>query len=223
MTTILGWIATEVNSNPLISNIQKLNYLRSQLHGKVLLVIAGFSLTSADYNYSVVLLKDHYGQPQKLITAHMQTLLGLPNPSNTLSGLQSFCDAVERHAKSVYTTFQIWWNPDRPGVLWIHRMSVYPWCLYNLPLYSTIILLGKTLQPLWFALLMTAAPINQGINQCKFEWLSTQWWSQAQQSLLHHFAIQMPSYWNWYWQWESVPPYLVTWGWQTLEQISMVD
>ena len=33
----------------------------------------------------------------------MQALLDLPNPSNTLSGLQSFHDAIERHMRSLST------------------------------------------------------------------------------------------------------------------------
>ena len=72
-----------VNLNPTISDVQKLNYLRSQLRGEASQLIAGFSLTSD----SVALLKDRYGQQQKLITAHMQALLELPDPSNTLSSL----------------------------------------------------------------------------------------------------------------------------------------
>ena len=92
-----------VNSNPSISDVQKLNYLRSQLRGETSQVIAGFSLTIASYSHSVVLLKDHYGQQQKLITAHMQALLDLPNPSNTLSSRQSFYDAIERHMQSLST------------------------------------------------------------------------------------------------------------------------
>ena len=92
-----------VNSNPAISSVQKLNYLRSQLRGDASHVIAGFSLTNASYEHSVTLLKNRYGQPQKLITAHMQALLDLPNPSNTLSGLQSFHDAIERHMRSLST------------------------------------------------------------------------------------------------------------------------
>ena len=51
-----------VNSNPSISDVQKLNYLRSQLCGEASQVIAGFSLKSANYSQSVVLLKDYYGQ-----------------------------------------------------------------------------------------------------------------------------------------------------------------
>ena len=92
-----------VNSNPSISHVQKLNYMKPQLCGEASLVIARFSLTSANYSHSVVMLKDRYGQPQKLITAHMQAFLDLPNPSNILSSLQSFYDARERHMKSLST------------------------------------------------------------------------------------------------------------------------
>ena len=58
---------------------------------------------SANYSHSVALLKDRYGQPQKLITAHMQALLDLPNPSNALSSLQTFHDTIERHMRSLST------------------------------------------------------------------------------------------------------------------------
>ena len=51
----------------------------------------------------MVLLKDQYGKPQKLITAHMQAHLDLPNPSNTLSSLQSFNDAIERYMQNLST------------------------------------------------------------------------------------------------------------------------
>ena len=49
-----------VNSNPSISDVQKLSYLRSQLRIEASQVTAGFSLTSANYSHSVVLLKDRY-------------------------------------------------------------------------------------------------------------------------------------------------------------------
>ena len=83
--------------------MQKLNYLRPQLCGETSQVTAGFSLTSTNYNHSVVLLKEHYSQLQKPITAHMQALLEIPNPSNTLSSLQSFYDATERNVQSLST------------------------------------------------------------------------------------------------------------------------
>jgi len=63
-----------VNLNPSLTGVQKLNYLRSQLRGEACDVIAGLSLTNPNYDNSVALLKDQYGQPDKLVAAHMQAL-----------------------------------------------------------------------------------------------------------------------------------------------------
>jgi len=68
-----------VHDNPTISGVQKLNFLRSLLHGETLQVVARF--TSDNYDHSLTLLKDRYGSPHKLITTHMQTF---STPSNTL-------------------------------------------------------------------------------------------------------------------------------------------
>ena len=64
-------------------------------------MVAGFPLTHTSYNQSVTLLKDRFGQPHKLIAAHMQALLHLSKPSNTLASLQLFHDSVEGHVRSL--------------------------------------------------------------------------------------------------------------------------
>ena len=92
-----------VHHNPAISGVQKLNYLRLLLRGEASQVVAGFALTSGNYEHSLVLLKDCYGSSHKLIAAHMQAFINLPSPSNTLSGLQQFHDTVERHIHSLST------------------------------------------------------------------------------------------------------------------------
>ena len=92
-----------VHTNPAISEVQKLNYLRSLLKGEASQVIAGFPLTSDSYEHSLALLKDRYGTPYKLIMAHMQAFVDLSSPPNTLSGLQQFHDTVERHIRSLST------------------------------------------------------------------------------------------------------------------------
>ena len=46
-----------VHHNPSIAGVQKLNYLRAQLQGSALHVIAGLPLTNANYEHSVTLLK----------------------------------------------------------------------------------------------------------------------------------------------------------------------
>ena len=62
-----------------------LNYLRSLLRGEASQVVAGFALTSDNYEHSLVLLKDRYGSSHKLIAAHMQAFINLLSPSNTLA------------------------------------------------------------------------------------------------------------------------------------------
>jgi len=57
--------------------------------------ITGLPLTNTNYQTSVTLLKDRYGQSQCIISAHVQALLDLPKPLNKL--LRRFCDTIETH------------------------------------------------------------------------------------------------------------------------------
>ena len=90
-----------INSNPALTGVQKLTYLRAQLQGDAAGVIAGFPLTDANYSHSIALLQNCFGQPYKLVSAHMQALLDLPNPTNTLTSLQQFHDSVKSHIRSL--------------------------------------------------------------------------------------------------------------------------
>ena len=90
-----------VHHNPSITGVQKLNYLWAQLQGSALQVIAGLPLTNTNYNHSVTLLKERYGEPHKLVDAHMQALIELNCPTNTLASLQLFYDSVEDHTRSL--------------------------------------------------------------------------------------------------------------------------
>ena len=92
-----------IHSNQVLSNVQKLTYLRAQLQGEAARVISGFPLTSGNYMPSVDLLCSQFAKPHKLVNAHMQALINLPNPSNTLTSLQQFYDSVESHTRSFTT------------------------------------------------------------------------------------------------------------------------
>ena len=78
-----------VHSNANLTGVQKFNYLRAQLQGDAARVVIGFPLTDVNYEQSVTLLRERFGQPYKLINAHMQALLNLANVNNTLSSLHS--------------------------------------------------------------------------------------------------------------------------------------
>ena len=84
-----------------MTGVQKLTYLRAQLQGDAAGVIAGFPLTDANYSHSITLLQNRFGQPYKLVSAHMQVLLDLPSPTNTLTSLQQFHDSVKSHIRSL--------------------------------------------------------------------------------------------------------------------------
>ena len=64
-------------------------------------VIGSFPLTGENYTHSVNLLKGQYGQSYKIINAHMDALLNLRKPSNSLSSLQAFHDTIEQHMRAL--------------------------------------------------------------------------------------------------------------------------
>ena len=66
-----------VHTNPNLSGDQKFNYLQAQLKGDATRVVADIPLTDANYQHSIVLLRERFGQPNRLINAHMQALLNL--------------------------------------------------------------------------------------------------------------------------------------------------
>ena len=92
-----------VHSNPSLTSVQKLSYLSAQLCRDAAQVIAGFQLTNDNYTNSVTLLKERFGQTYKQVDAHLQALVDLPSPNNSLSSLREFHDATEGHIRSLAT------------------------------------------------------------------------------------------------------------------------
>ena len=86
-----------MHNNSSLSDVQKLRYLHAQLQHDPARVVAGFPLTGINYEHSVTLLQQRYGQPHKLVNAHMNALLEIHNPMNSSSALQLFYDSVESH------------------------------------------------------------------------------------------------------------------------------
>ena len=90
-----------VDFNPTLSSVQKFNYLKAQLQADASRTIAGLPLTEANYIQSITLLKERFGQPQRLINAHIPAFLDLSAPSNDLSSLRLFYDLVENHIRGL--------------------------------------------------------------------------------------------------------------------------
>ena len=89
-----------VDKNIHLSDIEKFNYLRSYLSGNALHAIDGFSLSSANYEKAMLLLKERYGNTQVIITSHMNELLKIPKV-RTDGEIRQCYDNIEAHVRSL--------------------------------------------------------------------------------------------------------------------------
>ena len=86
-----------VNSRPNLSNIEKFTYLKSFLEGIALQAIEGFPLTSENYIRAWNLLIERYGNPQLVISSHMNNLIKLEKVSGAnVKELRTLYDKVTR-------------------------------------------------------------------------------------------------------------------------------
>jgi hypothetical protein len=90
-----------VHSNSTLGDVQKFSYLKAQLVGDASRAIARFPLTNHNYTKAIQLLKELFGNPTKVINAHMQSLLDLQNPNYELASLQLFYDTMENHIRGL--------------------------------------------------------------------------------------------------------------------------
>ena len=100
------------------TGVQKLNYLRAQVTDEAAKSIAGFRLTNINYEHLIALLRERFGQIQKIVNAHMQVLLALPNPSNNITSLHSFHDTIENHIQGPWTVKRLLWCFACPHNTW---------------------------------------------------------------------------------------------------------
>jgi hypothetical protein len=64
-----------IHSNPTISKVNKFNYLQSLLEGQAARAIKGLTLTSANYDAAITILRERFGKTQQTIAAHMDEIL----------------------------------------------------------------------------------------------------------------------------------------------------
>ena len=94
---------SSIHSNPSLSIGDEFNYLNSFLELTAAESITGLTLTSANYEEAVAILKRRFGNTQLIMNKHMDTLLNLPavNSHHNLRGLQQLYDAVEAHVRGL--------------------------------------------------------------------------------------------------------------------------
>ena len=66
-----------IDSNLDLSQVDKLSYLKSLLRGPAQLALEGISMTGPNYDVAVDILRQRYGDIQRIISDHMDGLLHL--------------------------------------------------------------------------------------------------------------------------------------------------
>ena len=92
-----------IHSNPSLSPVEKMNYLRAKLEGETSDVISGLALTNANYEEAIRLLQECFGQNEIIVSAHYTSLMDLPASSSHTSALRTSYDLIEKHLRSLQT------------------------------------------------------------------------------------------------------------------------
>ena len=94
---------TSVHNNPKLSNAEKFAYLHSILGGKALEAISGLSITDSNYCIAVEILRKRFGDKEKSIAAHMDSLMSLESVASDLHTvkLRHLYDKTESSIRSL--------------------------------------------------------------------------------------------------------------------------
>ena len=86
-----------IHVNESISNVDRFNYLKKYLSGKALSTVTGLALSSENYNEAVTLLRERFGNPQVLISAHLDafTKIKRVKSMDNLDSLRKMYNEVE--------------------------------------------------------------------------------------------------------------------------------
>ena len=77
-------------------------YLKLKMEGKAKLALEGLTLTKANYQEAVKLLRERFGDEQTIIQAHMDALLALsPVEEHEIDELRKLCDVIEVHIRNL--------------------------------------------------------------------------------------------------------------------------
>lgn len=95
---------SSIHSRENISKIDKFNYLKSLLSDTAYDTISGLTLTSANYDEAIDLLRKRYGNPQVLINAYMKTFVQLnPVKMDDVEGLRRLYNQIETSVRNLKT------------------------------------------------------------------------------------------------------------------------
>ena len=94
-----------VNKNESISKVEKFTYLKGYLSGDAEKCLEGLQLTDENFEHALSLLRERYGNPQLIISTHMNKLLKLEkiysNGTRAAKELRCLHDKIESHVRSL--------------------------------------------------------------------------------------------------------------------------
>ena len=100
--TVWDSYESAIHANDNISRIDKFNYLKSLLEGPALRAIQGLTLSNANYDAAIDILKDRFGQPQQIVSAHMDEILKIQACNGErLSSLRYVYDKISVHVRGL--------------------------------------------------------------------------------------------------------------------------
>ena len=82
-----------------LSNVQKFSYLIEYLEDDALNGISGLTTTSQNYTQALELLEKRFGNPQLIISSHINTLVKLPavREEDGVHGLRTVYDQINSY------------------------------------------------------------------------------------------------------------------------------
>ena len=97
------WELFDANINSLITltSVQKFSYLKTTLQEEPSTLIANLEMTAANYNSALEILKDRYGDKQRISEAHYRKVLILDPETERYTHLKPFFDNLELHIRGL--------------------------------------------------------------------------------------------------------------------------
>ena len=102
-TTFWDSYDSAIHQNPALSDIDKFNYLKSLVERTAHEAIAGLALTADNYQEAISTLKKRFGDKQRIIDKHMDTLLHIEAVTSqyNLKGLRRMYDLMESQIRGL--------------------------------------------------------------------------------------------------------------------------
>eukprot|EP00117_Sycon_ciliatum_P034134 scpid9570/ scgid26125/ len=90
-----------IHENKVLSNVQKLTYLKETVKDKALSAISGLEVSDANYAVALTILDDRFGNKQSQVDAHYVALIDLPGATHQTQSLRKLYDGIESHMRSL--------------------------------------------------------------------------------------------------------------------------